>query len=80
MTVSHAWELEAQRELAMWRKQLQPTKALMLAYFLVECAKKGVNLETLLNETSVDEDVQKVASLKFVNQGEHSSSLPLVLL
>ena len=74
VTASHAWELEARRELAMWRKRLQPTKGLIRAYFLVECAKsEGVNLETLLNETSVDEDavnIQKIANLKFINKGE----------
>ena len=58
------WELGARRELAIWRKQLQPMKGLVRAYFLLEYAKReGVNLETLLKETSVDGDavnVQKV--------------------
>lgn len=34
------------------------------------CTKKGVNLETLLKETSVDRDIQRAATLKFVNQGD----------
>ena len=69
-TALHTWELEARRKLAMWRKQLQPTKALVHAHFLVECTKKGVNLETLLKETSVDRDIQRAATLMFVNQDD----------
>ena len=47
--------------------------------FSSRMCKNGVNQETLLNETSIDRDVQKVATLKFVNQGDNTAA-PLVLL